>query len=144
MNSMLLADGLDIYHFWPIFRVFLLWEMQQHLIGSEQRILYSRAALYYELQGELHESLHFYSLAGEQSKISALLVKNAEQHPGVGHYRELQDYYFALPREEVLRSPTLMCGMVRSTVTRLASEARPGTSWPGNTLSRRINTPFTS
>jgi LuxR family maltose regulon positive regulatory protein len=110
-TAMLLAEGLDSFRFWPIFRVFLQWEMQQHLIGSEQRILYSRAALYYELQGELREALRFYALAGEQSKISALLVKNAEQHPGVGHYRELQDYYFALPREEVLRSPTLMCGM---------------------------------
>lgn len=110
-TTMLRFDGLDTYHFWPIFREFLMWELRQTLTDAEQRILYSRAALYYELHDELGKALDCYSLAGEQSKVSALLVKNAEQHPGIGHYREMQHYYFALPRAEVLRSPSLMCGM---------------------------------
>ncbi len=110
-TTMLLFDGLDTYRFWPIFRDFLTWEMQQALTNEEIRSLYSRAALYYELKDELSKSLHFYSLAMEQSKVSALLIKNAQLHPGVGHYREMEHYYFSLPKEEILRSPALMCGM---------------------------------
>ena len=109
--SMLLYDGLETYRFWPVFREFLLWEQRQIFTDAEQRQLFSRAALYYELNNNWDEALRCYSLAGEQSRISALLVKNAEQHPGIGHYRELQEYYFALPREQILRSPALMCGM---------------------------------
>ena len=110
-TTMLLQDGQDNYRFWPIFLQFLRWELQQSWPESEQRTLYARAALYYELHDELDKALNCYSRAGESAKVSALLSKNAEQHPGVGHYRELQDYYYALPREEILQSPTLMCGM---------------------------------
>ncbi|MEA4932465.1 MAG: LuxR C-terminal-related transcriptional regulator [Lawsonibacter sp.] len=110
-TTMLQSDGLDTFRFWPIFREFLMWELHQTFTDSEQRALYSRAALYYELHDEFDKALECYSLAGEQSKVSALLVKNAEQHPGVGYYHELQNYYFALPREEILKSPSLMCGM---------------------------------
>lgn len=110
-TTMLLFDGLDTYRFRPIFRGFLMWELHQTLNDAEQRILYSRAALYYELHDEPSKALDWYSLAGEQSKISSLLIKNAEQNPGVGHYLEMQNYYFTLPREEILRSPSLMCGM---------------------------------
>ncbi len=110
-TTMLLFDGLDTYHFRPIFREFLMWELYQTLTDAEQRMLYSRAALYYELHDEPDRALDCYSLAGEQSKVSALLVKNAEQHPGVGHYQKMQKYYFALPWKEISKSPSLMCGM---------------------------------
>lgn len=110
-TTMLLFDGLDTYRFRPIFRGFLMWELQQALTDAEQRILYSRAALYYELHDEPQKALDCYSLAGEQSKVSALLVKNAERNPGVGYYYEMQNYYFALPQNEILKSPSLMCGM---------------------------------
>lgn len=110
-TTMLQSDGLDTYRFWPIFRGFLMWELHRTLTDAEQRTLYSRAALYYELHDELDKALEYYSLAGEQSKVSALLVKNSEQHPGIGYYHELQSYYFALPREDILKSPSLLCGM---------------------------------
>ncbi|WP_293009402.1 MULTISPECIES: LuxR C-terminal-related transcriptional regulator [unclassified Oscillibacter] len=122
-TTMLQSDGLDTYRFWPIFRGFLMWELHQKLTDAEQRILYSRAALYYELHDELDRALECYSLAGEQSKVSALLVKNAEQHPGIGYYHELQNYYFALPRQETLKSPSLMCGMSMLTAMCLDYEA---------------------
>lgn len=122
-TKMLLFDGLDIYRFWPAFREFLMWELHQTLTDAEQRSLYSRAALYYELHDELDKALDCYSLAGEQSKVSALLVKNAEQHPGVGYYHEMQNYYFALPREEILKSTSLMCGMSMITAMCLDYEA---------------------
>ena len=126
-TTMLLFDGLETYHFWPFFRVFLMWELHQKLTDAEQRSLYSRAALYYELQDEPDKALECYSLAGEQSKVSALLVKNAEQHPGVGRYHELQTYYFALPGEEILKSPALMCGM--SMLTSLCLDYEASERW---------------
>lgn len=128
-TTMLLFDGLDTYRFWPIFRGFLMWELHQKLTDAEQRILYSRAALYYELHDELDRALEYYSLAGEQSKVSALLVKNAEQHPGIGYYHELQNYYFALSREEILKSPSLMCGM--SILTAMCLDYEDSERWYG-------------
>lgn len=128
-TTMMLFDGLDTYRFWPIFREFLSWERSQSMTEAEVRTVYGRAALYYELGGELSDALRCYSLAGESAKISALLVKNAEAHPGVGHYRELQDYYFALPREEILRSPALMCGM--SMLTALCLDYETSERWYG-------------
>lgn len=122
-TTILLFDGLDTYHIWPIFREFLMWELQQTLTEAEQHILYSRAALYYQLHDELDKALDYYSLAGESSKVSELLVKNAEQHPGMGHYREMEQYYYELPREEILRSPSLMCGMSMLTSMCLDYEA---------------------
>ena len=114
---MLLFDGVDSYHFWPIFQEFLMWVMHQKLTDAEQHSLYSRGALFYELHDEPDRALECYSRAGDQSKVSALLVKNAEQHPGVGYYLQLQNYYFALPNEEILKSPSLMCGMKLSVDT---------------------------
>lgn len=126
-TTMLQSDGLDTYRFWPIFRAFLMWELNQALTDAEQREIYSRAALYYELHDELDRALEFYSLAGEQSKVSALLVKNAEQHPGIGYYHELQDYYFALPSDEILKSPALICGM--SMLTAMCMDYEASEEW---------------
>lgn len=122
-STMLLFDGLDTYRFWPIFRDFLLWRTRRTLTDEEIRRLYSRGGLYYELHGEPGRALECYAAAEEQNRISELLVKNAELHPGVGHYREMQDYYFSLPREEILRSPSLMCGMSMLTAMCLDYEA---------------------
>jgi LuxR family maltose regulon positive regulatory protein len=126
-TTMLLQDGLDSYRFRPIFRQFLLWALHRKLNDAEQRSLYCRAALYFELQGQLDQALDFYSRAGEQRKISSLLIKNSEKHPGVGHYRELQDYYFALPQEEILRSPSLICGM--SMLTAMCLDYETSEAW---------------
>lgn len=122
-TTMLLFDNLDTYRFRPIFRRFLQWKFNQTMSEADRRGVYSRAALYYELHGEPDRALDCYSRAGEPDRVSALLIKNAEQHPGVGHYREMQDYYFALPREEVLRSPSLICGMSMLTAMCLDYEA---------------------
>lgn len=43
--------------------------------------------------------------------ISELLVRNAELHPGMGHYAEMEKYYRALPEREIRESPALMQGM---------------------------------
>lgn len=126
-TQMLDFDKMDNYHFWPIFRKFLLWELQKKLTDAEQRMLYSRAALYYELNEDLGKALEFYSLSGEQNKVSALLVKNAEQNPSVGYYRQMKNYYFALPREEILKFPSLISGM--SMLSALCMNYEASESW---------------
>lgn len=110
-TSMLEPSAPDVLIFRPIFRAFLLWKLSQERTAEEQRALFSRAGLYYELHDQMKSALDCYSRAGNQRKISELLVKNAELHVGVGQYLEMEKYYFAMPKEEILRSPTLMAGM---------------------------------
>ncbi len=126
-TTMLLFDGNDVYHFWPIFRNFLLWELHQTRTENEIAALYGRAALYYELQDDLKNALDCYQKADDQEKISQLLIKNAEKNPGAGHYWEMQDYYYALPREEILRSPVLICTM--SMLTGLCFDYEASEKW---------------
>ena len=110
-TSMLQQDKLGSYRFWPLFRDFLLWELDQHTSDSQRRTLYARAGLHYELAEDYGRALDCYAHSGNTDKISELLEKNAEMHPGMGHYLEMEPYYRALPEEEVLQSPALMQGM---------------------------------
>ncbi len=110
-SSMLEFDGMEQYRFRPIFRQFLLWEMNQLYSDKEQRSVYSRAGLYYELRDDFSRAMDCYVRCGDHQKVSELLVKNAEMHVGAGHYYEMEKYYEALPEKDVLRSATLMCGM---------------------------------
>lgn len=110
-TTMLLSDRRDQYHFWPIFQQFLLWELSQEYSVPEQQAVYSRAGLYYELRDDYAHALDCYEKSGEHRKVSALLVKNAELHPGVGRYYDMERYYYAMPEDEILRSPSLMCGI---------------------------------
>ena len=107
----MIQERLDTYHFWPIFRRFLQWELEQTYSEEQRRGLYARAALYYELNEDYRQALEYYVKSGDQAKVSELLVKNAELHPGMGHYEEMAPYYRALPEEQVLTSPALMQGM---------------------------------
>ena len=38
-------------------------------------------------------------------------IRNAELHPGMGHYSEMEAYYRSLPESEILAFPSLMQGM---------------------------------
>lgn len=52
-----------------------------------------------------------YTKGGDRTKVSDLLIRNAELHPGMGHYQEMEKYYRALSEEEILAHPSLMQGM---------------------------------
>lgn len=110
-TTMFLQRRLDRYTFWPIFQTFLLWKMDQEYSHEQKRDLYSRGGLYYELREDFGNALACYSKIGAYEKISNLLVKNAQVHPGMGHYDEMEPYYRALPESEILASPALMQGM---------------------------------
>lgn len=86
-TSMLLYGG-DKYRFWPAFRQFLLWELEREYSDERRRSLYSRGALYYELHQDYGQALYFYDRGGDRGKVSELLRRSAELHPGMGHYEE--------------------------------------------------------
>lgn len=122
-TNMLLYDNVETYHFWRAFRLFLSWELKQDCTTEEQNDIYRRAGLYHELHDNYAQALDCYTKSGDHRKISELLIKNAELHPGVAHYYDMEQYYYALPREDVLRSPALMCGMSMLTAVCLDYEA---------------------
>ena len=109
-SRMIKTNGADNYYFWPIFRRFLMWEQDRSYTPQQQRAVCSRGGLYYELHKNYAKALEFYSKSGEQDKISELIIKIMELHPGMGHYEELESYYLSLPDETIAKSPALMQG----------------------------------
>ena len=110
-TTMMRYDGIQKFYFWPQFREFLLWEMGREYSEEKRRILFNRGGLYYELKEDYPHALDCYTKGGDYAKVSELLTRNAEQHPGMGHYYELEKYYRSLPESEILASPALMQGM---------------------------------
>lgn len=101
----------DTYCIHPLFHSYL--KRKQRLLCSKEFVhsTYHNAALYYELEDDIGNALKYYKLCGDIDKISELLIINSKKHPGNGHYYETERYYRALPKEAILESPELMCGM---------------------------------
>lgn len=110
-TTMFHFDSLRRCRFWPEFRQYLLWQQEREYSAEEQKRLYARAALYYELHDDYKNALDCYTKCGDFRRVSELLIKNSELHPGVAHYDEMEPYYRALPREDILSSPALIAGM---------------------------------
>ena len=110
-TTMLRYEDCQRFHFWSGFRAFLLWEMEREYTEEKRKALISRGGLYYELKEDYAHALECYTSGGDHSKVSELLVRNAELHPGMGHYAEMEKYYRSLPEAEILASPSLMQGM---------------------------------
>ena len=83
-TTMLRYDDCQRFHFWSGFRAFLLWEMEREYTEEKRRALLSRGGLYYELKEDYAHALECYTSGGDHSKVSELLVRNAELHPGMG------------------------------------------------------------
>ena len=107
-TTMFLYDDLTHFHFWEVFQQFLQWELSREYTPAQQKALYNRGGLYYELREDYKNALECYAKGDDHKKISDLLIKNAQNHPSTGHYLEMSQYYHALPEEEVLQNPTLM------------------------------------
>ena len=110
-TSMLRYDGDSDYHFWDVFRDFLLWEMEREYTDDKRRALFDRGGLYFELRGDDVKAIECYSRGGEHSKVCEILARNALRQPSHAHYTEMEKYYLTLPEEEILASPELMQGM---------------------------------
>ena len=110
-TTMLRCEDGQTFYFWAQFRAFLQWEMEKEYSEEKRRAIFSRAALYYELKEDYARALECYTKSGDHTKVSELLARNAELHPGMGHYSEMEKYYRSLPESEILASPALMQGM---------------------------------
>lgn len=126
-SSMLLRDELDKYHFWDIFRDYLMWEDSRKRTEAQRRAVMSRGALYYELHGDLGRALFFYEKSGESDKVSELLIKSTYLHPGMGYYEELENYYMSLDKKVAEQSPALMQAM--SMLMALRSDYKASEEW---------------
>ena len=103
--------------------------MEREYTEEKRRALLSRGGLYYELKEDYARALEYYTSGGDHSKVSELLVRNAELHPGMGHYAEMEKYYRSLPEAEILASPSLMQGM--SMLCALAMDYEGSERWYG-------------
>ena len=110
-TTMLRYDDVRYFRFWPQFQAFLLWELEREYSDEKRKALFGRGALYYELKEDFAHALDCYTRGGDHAKVSELLIRNAELHPGMGHYSEMESYYRSLPESEILASPSLMQGM---------------------------------
>lgn len=128
-TTMLRIDNVQQFHFWQQFRAFLLWEMEREYTVEKRKALFERGGLYYELKEDYAHALECYTISGNHSKVSELLVRNAELHPGMGHYSEMEKYYRSLPETEILASPSLMQGM--SMLCALATDYAGSERWYG-------------
>ena len=128
-TTMLRYEDCQRFHFWSGFRAFLLWEMEREYTEEKRKALFSRGGLYYELKEDYAHALECYTSGGDHSKVSELLVRNAELHPGMGHYAEMEKYYRSLPEAEILASPSLMQGM--SMLCALAMDYEGSERWYG-------------
>ena len=120
-------DDVQHFHFWPQFRTFLLWAMEREYAPEKWNAIFIRGGLYYELKEDYAHALDCYTKGGDHSKVSELLIRNAELHPGMGHYAEMAQYYRALPEDEILASPPLMQGM--SMLCALAADYKSSERW---------------
>ena len=128
-TTMLRYDDCQRFRFWSGFRAFLLWEMEREYTEEKRRALLSRGGLYYELKEDFSSALDCYTRSGDHAKVFELLVRNAELHPGMGHYAEMEKYYRSLPEAEILASPSLMQGM--SMLCALAMDYEGSERWYG-------------
>ena len=128
-TTMLRYDDCQRFRFWSGFRAFLRWEMEREYTEEKRKALFSRGGLYYELKEDYAHALECYTSGGDHSKVSELLVRNAELHPGMGHYAEMGKYYRSLPEAEILASPSLMQGM--SMLCALAMDYEGSERWYG-------------
>ena len=126
-TTMLRYDSVQHFRFWEQFRLFLLWEMNREFTPEKRKALLARGALYYELAEDYPHALDCYAQGGDYAKVSELLVRNSELHPGMGHYQELEKYYRSLPESEILSSPALMQSM--SMLCALSGDFEASESW---------------
>ena len=126
-TTMLRCEDGQTFYFWAQFRAFLQWEMEKEYSGERRRAIFGRAALYYELKEDYAHALDCYTKSGDHTKVSELLARNAELHPGMGHYSEMEKYYRSLPESEILASPALMQGM--SMLCALATDYEGSEHW---------------
>ena len=106
-----LKDGAGSFSFIPFVREALFYEMKNLYTSDYIDGQYSRAALYYELSGQIPEAIACYLRLNDTPKIRDLLIRDTQLRPANGDYVTLRKAYSVLPEEMILSSPELMKGM---------------------------------
>ena len=93
-------------------RPVLLETMQERTMRALGRRGYNRllcrAGEFLEQDGHIAQALAIYRQCGLEDRIHAILVQEAQKHPGVGNYWALRHYYQALSPADIEKEPTLM------------------------------------
>lgn len=93
-------------------RPVLLETMQERTMRAFGRRGYNRllcrAGEFLEQDGHIAQALAIYRQCGLEDRIHAILVQEAQKHPGVGNYWALRHYYQALSAADIEKEPTLM------------------------------------
>ena len=110
MNQIKYHSG-GYYSLRPEVKGFYIWKQDQLWPKEEVEENFRRAANFYEMKGDIALALKYYKKAGATQRVKELLIMNVNTHPGVGHYVETKDYYFAIPEEELKELPVLTAGM---------------------------------
>lgn len=99
------------YEMLPMLKKYFLWKQSLEENREMQKNIFSRAALYHENNEKIEEALFYYNKAEDMEAVSRLLIRNAERHPGTGHYFETRQYYLSMSEEQLETSPILMSGI---------------------------------
>ncbi|MCR5202477.1 MAG: LuxR C-terminal-related transcriptional regulator [Lachnospiraceae bacterium] len=99
------------YTFREELRGFFQWKQAMSWPREAIEENYRIGAYYYEMHGDIPKALKYYDKGKDKPNIMKLLIKNAQLHPGTGHYIETKDYYLEIPEEEAKKNTTLMAGL---------------------------------
>lgn len=95
----------------PLLKASMQRWMKKRYTRDRIKELYYSAGTYYEIHGHVLNALEMYEQCGNEESISRLLIENAKQYVGAGHYWNLRYYYFKLSEERILQNPELIAGM---------------------------------
>ncbi|MEI3183934.1 MAG: hypothetical protein V8S98_11790 [Lachnospiraceae bacterium] len=59
--------------------------------------MYRSAGAYYEHTDQIPLAFQLYEKAGDQERLTELLISHSKRNPAAGNYFELKRYYFQLP-----------------------------------------------
>lgn len=110
-SHMLFFSAPDEYYFMPLVRDMLFQEMQNYFSRDYINGQYKRAALFYELEGNIVQAIACYRIIQDKEKIRELLIRDTVNRPASGNYALLQDAYRMLDEKTILESPELMKGI---------------------------------
>lgn len=111
IGDFLIKHEEGTYEMLPMLRQYLLWKQSLEENRDIQIKVFTRAAFYYENNDLIEEALFYYNKIEDKGAVSRLLIRNADKHPGSGHYFETRMYYLGLSEEQLEKSPVLMSGI---------------------------------
>lgn len=111
LGSGMVRDDEQHYHLLKTAHSYLVYKQSKILEEETRSQLYDSTALYFALEGDTPQALHFYHLAGNRKKITDLLMENADSHPGDAYFVDLERYYLELDGTIVDQSPEMLAAM---------------------------------